>query len=200
MDLTHINNISRSSLDKHIHSKKFLLFQKIPVKEIIDYILKLVTQNDSYWVDFGYELNNIKYLWIEYYFNIILKNFGNSEQITTLFNKINSDYTNIKSALDSIVCDIYNNIEYLPEYPNIKITKIFYNLLDINKTYTSQIKGIYPKKLNHLEKKNLLFFSKLNTELINKCYKNHNFDNINLNYMNRLQKNINNFDNIINNI
>lgn len=198
--MSHINNIKRDYLDKHINHKKILLFQKIPIKEIINYILKLVIEKDSYWVDFGYELSNIKYLWIEYYFNIILKNFGNSEQITTLFNKINSDYTYIKSTLDSIVCDIYNNVEYLPEYPNIKITKIFYNLLDINKTYTSQIKGIYPRKLNDTEKKKLLLFMNLNIEFLDKCYKINNFNNQSLNYINRINKNINIFIDLINNI
>ena len=66
MDLSHINNIKRSDLDKHIHIKKFYLYQVIPDNDIIDYIIKLTTDIDSNWVSLGYEMANIKYLWIEY--------------------------------------------------------------------------------------------------------------------------------------
>ena len=166
MSLSHINNIKRNDLDKHIHIKKFILYKLIPNKDIIDYIIYLVINKDKYWIDLGYEITNIKYLWIEYYFNIILKFYGNSDYITLLFNKIDSDYINIKSVLDNNVCDYYDDIKYLPEYPDIRITKIFYNLLDIRKTYTSKIKGIYPKKISYKNKIQLLEFININNEYI----------------------------------
>ena len=197
MNLSHINNIKRSDLDKHIHRKKFDLLKKIPNKDIVDYILKLTTYKDKYWVDFGYEVANIKYLWIDNYFNIILKKYGNSEYITTLFNKIDSDYIHLKSILDSTVCDIYNEYDYLPEYPDIKITKIFYNLLDINKTYTSQIKGIYPKNLDDDEKKNILLFVKLYNDLLNKCWKMNILNDKNIKYISRLQRNLNKIETVL---
>lgn len=197
MNLSHINNIKRSDLDKHIHRKKLDLLKKIPNKDIVDYILKLTTYKDKYWVDFGYEVANIKYLWIDNYFNIILKKYGNSEYITTLFNKIDSDYIHLKSILDSTVCDIYNEYDYLPEYPDIKITKIFYNLLDINKTYTSQIKGIYPKNLDDYERKNILLFVKLYNDLLNKCWKMNIFNDKNIKYISRLQRNLNKIETVL---
>lgn len=197
MSLSHINNIKRSDLDKHIHRKKFDLLKKIPNKDIVDYIFKLTTYKDKYWVDFGYEVANIKYLWIDNYFNIILKKYGNSEYITTLFNKIDSDYIHLKSILDSTVCDIYNKYDYLPEYPDIKITKIFYNLLDINKTYTSQIKGIYPKNLDDDEIKNILLFIKLYNDLLNKCWKMNIFNDKNIKYISRLQRNLNKIETVL---
>ena len=89
MSLTHINNIKRSDLDKHIHIKAFLLYKVIPNKDVVSYILNMVIKEDKYWVDLGYEITNIKYLWIEYYFNIILNSFGTSDYITLLFHMIN---------------------------------------------------------------------------------------------------------------
>tara|TARA_Y100001958_G_C21229189_1_gene554747 strand:+ start:1172 stop:1786 length:615 start_codon:yes stop_codon:yes gene_type:complete len=184
MNLSHINNIKRSDLDKHIHIKKFYLLKKIPNKDLVDYILRIVTENDKLWVDLGYKIANIKYLWIDNYFSIILKNYGLSEYITRLLNKIDYDYIEIKSQLDTVVCDIYNEYDYLPEYPKIKITKIFYNLLDIKKTYTSQIKGIYPKKLNNQEKINILEFITLNRKLIEDI-DNYINNKIYINYLNK---------------
>ena len=197
MNLSHINNIKRSDLDKHIHIKKFYLYKVIPNNDIINYIFDLIINKDSNWVSLGYEMTNIKYLWIEYYFNIILKNYGNSEYLTVLFNKIDSDYINIKSILDSTVCDIYNNNDYLPEYPNIKITKLFYNLLNIDKTYTSKIKGIYPKKLNKDEIENIFIFLKLNNEFIVKIKR---YFEDKMMYINQLEKHLNRLENIINNL
>jgi hypothetical protein len=193
MNLSYINNIKRSDLDKHIHIKKFILFKKIPNKDIVDYILEIVIEKDSFWIDFGYEIANIKYLWIEYYFNIILKNYGNSEYLTVLFNKIDYYYIDIKSKLDSEVCEIYKNDTHFPEYPNIKLTKLFYNLLNIDKTYTSKIRGIYPKKINNKEKKNLLYFININHNFINNIKKySDNICNIN-----QLTKNINKLEQIV---
>ena len=197
MNLSHINNIKRNDLDKHIHIKKFYLYKVIPDNDIINYIFDLIINTDSHWVSLGYEMANIKYLWIEYYFNIILKNYGNSEYLTVLFNKIDSDYINIKSTLDSTVCDIYNNTDYLLEYPDIKITKLFYNLLNIDKTYTSKIKGIYPKKLNNDEKDSILIFLKLNNEFIVKIKR---YFEDKMIYMNQLEKHLNRLENIINNL
>ena len=198
MSLTHINNIKRSDLDKHIHIKKTILYKLIPNKDIIDYIIDLVINKDGAWIDLGYEITNIKYLWIEYYFNIILKLYGNSDYITLLFNKIDTDYINIKSVLDNNVCDYYNNLKYLPEYPTIRITKIFYNLLDIDKTYTSKIKGIYPKKISNKNKNELLEFVNLNNEYINKIEK--LFKKDELIFLNRIIKHLNIFRDILNNI
>ena len=197
MNLSHINNIKRSDLDKHIHVKKFYLYKVIPDNDIINYIFDLIINTDSHWVSLGYEMANIKYLWIEYYFNIILKNYGNSEYLTVLFNKIDSDYINIKSTLDSTVCDIYNNTDYLLEYPDIKITKLFYNLLNIDKTYTSKIKGIYPKKLNNDEKDSILIFLKLNNEFIVKIKR---YFEDKMIHINQLEKHLNRLENIINNL
>ena len=197
MNLSHINDIKRSDLDKHIYLKKLLLLKKIPNNDIVNYILYLIIKQDSYWVSLGYEITNIKYLWIEYYFNIILENYGNSEYITILFNKIIIDYIDIKSTLDNIVCDIYNN-DNLPEYPDIKISKIFYNLLNIDKTYTSKIKGIYPKNLNLEEKDNLLLFIDLNNKYIKKILT--YFDSTHITYINKLKKHLIIFENILNNI
>ena len=197
MNLSHINNIKRSDLDKHIHIKKFYLYKVIRDNDIINYIFDLIINTDSHWVSLGYEMANIKYLWIEYYFNIILKNYGNSEYLTVLFNKIDYDYINIKSTLDSTVCDIYNNNNYLPEYPTIKITKLFYNLLNIDKTYTSKIKGIYPKKLNKDEIENIFIFLKLNNEFIVKIKR---YFEDKMMYINQLEKHLNRLENIINNL
>ena len=47
MNLSHINNIKRSDLDKHIHRKKFDLLKKIPNKDIVDYILKLTIYKEN---------------------------------------------------------------------------------------------------------------------------------------------------------
>tara|TARA_Y100001980_G_C14535132_1_gene311627 strand:- start:677 stop:1276 length:600 start_codon:yes stop_codon:yes gene_type:complete len=197
MSLSHINNIKRSDLDKHIHIKKFYLYKIIPDNDIIDYIIKLTIDKDSKWVSLGYQMANIKYLWIEYYFNIILKNFGNSEYLTVLFNKIDYDYINIKSILDCHVCDIYNNVYTLPEYPDIKITKLFYNLLNIDKIYTSQIKGIYPKKLDTNEIESILMFLKLNFEYINKIKQYFEYKMI---YINQLEKHLHILENEMNNL
>ena len=41
MSLTHINNIKRSDLDKHIH-KTFILYKLIPNKGIVSYIINMV--------------------------------------------------------------------------------------------------------------------------------------------------------------
>ena len=195
MNLSYINNIKRSDLDKHIHIKKFYLLKIIPNIDVVDYIIKLIIEKDDYWVSLGYEMANLKYLWIEYYFNIILKNYGNSEYLTVLFNKIDYDYIDIKSTLDSEVCEIYKNDNYLPEYPNIKITKLFYNLLNIDKTYTSKIKGIYPKKLNQDEVSILLSFIKLNQDYINKISSFHS----NKLSINQLKKHMNNLNILITN-
>ena len=82
MSLTHINNIKRSDLDKHIHIKAFILYKLIPNKDVVSYIINMVIKEDKYWVDLGYEISNIKYLWIEYYFNIILICIWNIRYIT----------------------------------------------------------------------------------------------------------------------
>ena len=85
----------------------------------------------------------------------------------------------------------------MPEYPKIKITKIFYNLLDINKTYTSQIKGIYPKNLDDDEKKNILLFVKLYNDLLNKCWKMNILNDKNIKYISRLQRNLNKIETVL---
>ena len=51
MSLTHINNIKRSDLDKHIHIKAFLLYKVIPKKDVVSYILNMGIKEDKYWVD-----------------------------------------------------------------------------------------------------------------------------------------------------
>ncbi len=196
MSLTHINNIKRSDLDKHIHIKAFLLYKVIPNKDVVSYILNMVIKEDKYWVDLGYEISNIKYLWIEYYFNIILNSFGTSDYITILFNKIELDYINIKNYLDNYICDKYNNIKYLPEYPEIKITKIFYNLLDIDKPYTVKIRGIYEKKLSKKDKHMILQFISKNYNYIKKI----EMIFTDLQYINQIKKNLNKLLTIINNI
>jgi len=196
MSLTHINNIRRSDLDKHIHIKEFILYKLIPNKDVVSYILNIVIKEDKYWVDLGYEISNIKYLWIEYYFNIILNSFGTSDYITTLFSKIDCDYVNIKNYLDNYICDKYNNIKYLPEYPGIKITKIFYNLLDIDRPYTVKIRGIYEKRLNKKEKDMILEFIEKNKKYIEKI----EMIFIDLQYINIINKHLKKLSNILNNI
>tara|TARA_B100000767_G_scaffold14340_1_gene13777 strand:- start:710 stop:1315 length:606 start_codon:yes stop_codon:yes gene_type:complete len=198
MSLSHINNIKRSDLDKHIHIKYSILYKIIPNKDVIYYILNIIIKEDKYWVDLGYEITNIKYLWIEYYFNIILNSFGTSDYITLLFNKIETDYINIKNHLDNTICDKYNNLKYLPEYPNIKITKLFYNLLDIHKPYTVKIRGIYPKKISIKNKNLLLQFINININFLKKIKK--IFTKNNLLYINRINKHLNNLLITINNI
>ena len=196
MSLTHINNIKRSDLDKHIHIKAFILYKLIPNKDVVSYILNMVIKEDKYWVDLGYEISNIKYLWIEYYFNIILNSFGTPDYITTLFSKIDCDYVNIKNYLDNYICDKYNNIKYLPEYPEIKITKIFYNLLDIDRPYTVKIRGIYEKRLNKKEKDMILEFIEKNKKYIEKI----EMIFIDLQYINIINKHLKKLSNILNNI
>jgi len=156
----------------------------------------MVIKEDKYWVDLGYEISNIKYLWIEYYFNIILNSFGTSDYITTLFSKIDCDYVNIKNYLDNYICDKYNNIKYLPEYPGIKITKIFYNLLDIDRPYTVKIRGIYEKRLNKKEKDMILEFIEKNKKYIEKI----EMIFIDLQYINIINKHLKKLSNILNNI
>ena len=196
MSLTHINNIKRSDLDKHIHIKAFILYKLIPNKDVVSYIINMVIKEDKYWVDLGYEISNIKYLWIEYYFNIILNSFGTSDYITILFNKIEYDYIKIKDYLDNYICDRYNNLKYLPEYPEIKITKIFYNLLDIDIPYTVKIRGIYEKRLNKKEKDMILQFIEKNKKYIEKI----EMIFIDLQYINIINKHLEKLSNILNNI
>ena len=196
MSLTHINNIKRSDLDKHIHIKAFILYKLIPNKDVVSYIINMVIKEDKYWVDLGYEISNIKYLWIEYYFNIILNSFGTSDYITILFNKIEYDYIKIKDYFDNYICDRYNNLKYLPEYPEIKITKIFYNLLDIDIPYTVKIRGIYEKRLNKKEKDMILQFIEKNKKYIEKI----EMIFIDLQYINIINKHLEKLSNILNNI
>ena len=171
MSTTHINNIQRCDLDKHIHKKKLILYKVIPNKDVVNYIIFFLIKEDKYWVDLGYEIANLKYLWIEYYFNIILNNFGTSDNVSHLFNKIDNDYINIKDCLDNYICEKYNNLKYLPEYPEIKITKIFYNLLDLYKPYTIKIRGNYQKKLHKKEKIKILELIELHKKYIHKIEK-----------------------------
>ena len=87
-------------------------------------------------------------------------------------------------------------LKYLPEYPGIKITKIFYNLLDIDRPYTVKIRGIYEKKLSKKEKDMILEFIEKNKNYIEKI----EIIFTDLQYINIIKKHLNKLLIVINNI
>jgi len=96
----------------------------------------------------------------------------------------------------SRICRCQGWLKYLPEYPEIKITKIFYNLLDIDRPYTVKIRGIYEKKLSKKEKDMILEFIEKNKNYIEKI----EIIFTDLQYINIIKKHLNKLLIVINNI